>query len=88
MKVLVQNQKSFKKDLSKIPSDIKIKILKKIELLKNFPDLDFSVRKLRNLKVADFRVRIGDYRVLFCVDEEQKEIRVIGVKQRKESYKK
>ncbi len=85
---VIVNQKLFRKQLDRIPLDIKKNILKKIENLVKFPDCDFDVKKLRNFDTADFRIRIADFRVLFNVDSENKEILIIAVLHRKESYKK
>lgn len=87
MKILILNDRLFKKQLTKIPSDIRVLILKKIQGLSAFPKCDFSVRKLRNLDLADYRIRVGDYRVLFNVDRDHRQVIIIGVLHRRESYR-
>lgn len=86
--IIIVNQKLFKKQLDRIPLDIKKNILNRIQNLTKFPDCDFQIKKLRNLDTADFRIRIADFRVLFNVDSAHKEVLIVAVLHRKESYKK
>lgn len=58
------------------------KILRKIEKLKNYPNIS-NVKKLTN-HYPPYRLRIGDYRVLF--DAEEQEIFISYIKHRKEAY--
>lgn len=71
------------KDLSKINKKDALKIFQKIENLKDFPKVA-NYKKLTNFE-PPFRLRVGDYRVLF--DLEDSEITVYRVKHRKESYR-
>jgi len=76
-------RKSAIKDFKKIDHSDKEVIHFKILELKNFPNIS-NVKKLTNFEPA-FRLRIGDYRVLFDVSEDTI---VIGrVLHRKDSYK-
>ncbi len=77
-------RKSAIKDLRSIPKEEKMKIYEKIEELKNFPNVS-NLKKLSNFQPA-FRLRVGNYRVLFDVVNDTIEIGRIF--HRKESYKK
>ena len=78
----IEIRKSAIKDLKQISEPYKTKIHNKILELKNFPNLQ-NIKKLTNFEPA-YRLRIGDYRVLFDVENE---FIIIGrVLHRKESY--
>jgi len=78
----LQFQKSAKKDLKKLDKSLAIQILNQIKNLEQYPDLS-NIKKLKN-HYPPLRYRIGDYRVLFTVEDD--EIIVIHVKHRKEAY--
>jgi len=70
------------KDLSKIDKSQALKILKSIEYLSNYPDIT-NIKKLKNHNPTH-RLRVGNYRVLFDIEDD---IIIIGrIKHRKEAY--
>ena len=78
----IEIRKSAIKDLKQISEPFKTKIHNKILELKKFTNLQ-HIKKLTNFEPA-YRLRIGDYRVLFDVEEN---IIIIGrILHRKESY--
>ena len=80
MKIVIRS--SAIKDLKSIIEPFKTKIEKKILELKKFPNLT-NIKKLTNFEPA-YRYRIGDYRVLFDVEDDSL---IVGrVLHRKESY--
>jgi mRNA interferase RelE/StbE len=76
-------RKSAVRDLKKISPEQKHKIQSKILELKNFPEVS-NVKKLTNFEPA-YRLRVGDYRILFDVLDES--IEIGRILHRKESYK-
>jgi len=76
-------RKSAIKDLKKIAYSDKELIFSKILELKKFPNIT-NVKKLTNFEPA-FRLRIGDYRVLFDISEDV--IFIARILHRKDSYK-
>jgi mRNA interferase RelE/StbE len=44
------------------------------------------VRKLQHYGLADFRLRVGNYRVLFNRDDDRKEVRLLRVLHRSKLY--
>jgi len=70
------------KDLSKIQKQEVKKILSKIELLENYPDVA-NIKKLTNFE-PPYRLRVGNYRVLFDIQDNI--ITVYRVKHRSKSY--
>jgi len=79
----IRLRKSAIKDLKRIDSVGKDKILSKIVKLKNFPKVS-NIKKLTDFEPA-FRLRVGDYRILFDVIDET--IEIGRILHRKESYK-
>lgn len=76
--------RSAKKDLAGIPLESLVLIKKRIALLTENPRPDGCVK----LKTGGYRVRQGSYRILYQVDDEKLTIRIAGVKDRKEAYRK
>ncbi len=75
--------KSVFKDLKKIDRKNLKRIKSGIEELKNFPNIS-QIKHLTNHPLADYRLRIGNYRVLFNVDWDRKEIHILKVGHRRE----
>ncbi|MBT3404105.1 MAG: type II toxin-antitoxin system RelE/ParE family toxin [Gammaproteobacteria bacterium] len=79
----IEVRKSAIRDLNKMDRKKREKIHEKILELAQFPEVT-GVKKLTNFEPA-YRLRVGDYRVLFDVSEEV--VQVGRVLHRKESYK-
>jgi len=77
--------KSVLKDLKKVDRRNLEKIKEGIEELINFPNIS-QIKHLKNHPLADYRLRIGNYRVLFNVNWEEKEIHILKIGHRKEIY--
>lgn len=81
----MQYQIEFKpkaiKDLQKIPVNDRERIINKIEAMQD--DLQGDVKRLTNF-TPEYRLRVGDYRVLFEVEEQT--IIVYRVKHRSKAY--
>lgn len=80
----IEIRKSAIKDLKHISEPFKTKIHEKILELKKFPNLQ-NIKKLTNFEPA-YRLRIGDYRVLFDFEIENETIVIGRILHRKESY--
>lgn len=70
------------KDLKKIDKQAKQRIHDKIMELQQFPNVS-NIKKLTNFEPA-YRIRVGDYRILFDVFESH--IEIGRVLHRKDSY--
>ena len=79
-KVVVKSQ--AEKDLKGIYKPDAIKILKKIVNLEN--GLTGDIKKLTNF-TPEYRLRVGDYRILFEVENDT--INIYRIIHRKDSYK-
>ena len=77
--------KSVSKDVRHIDPAAAPAIKKRIEGLKNFPGIS-NIKKLSAHPLADFRLRVGEYRVLFDVAWEEKKIFILKIGHRKDVY--
>jgi len=80
LKILPQAQKDLDQSHGKIFSSLKNKIIH----LMNEPR-PYGALKLTNEE--GYRIRIGDYRVLYRIDDKVKEVFIYRIKHRKEVYR-
>lgn len=73
------------KQLEKLPKDIQKRIIKKLDYFCLENPIRFA-EKLTDPKLGNYRLRIGDYRLIFDVESENT-ITVILVGDRKEIYR-
>lgn len=87
-KILVDRR--LEKDLEDLPNHVTKRLL---GLLDEFekdpirPRARFDVGPLRGFPGNTYRLRIGDYRVLYSIDEERKEVRITSVAHRSGAYR-
>ena len=76
---------SVEKDLRALPQSAVGRVFKKIEVLSDEP----SPRQSSKLAGAEhlYRIRVGDYRVIYSVDKDLKQIVVHYVRHRREVYR-
>ena len=85
-------EKKFHKDLLKIPKETQSKIIEEVENLKDNPR-PFSFKKIKPpvevfQSVAQYRIRVGSYRVLYDVDDKAQIVWIFAVRKRDEkTYK-
>lgn len=82
-KVSIKN--SALKEIQQIPKDFRIKIIETIDSLANDPRPS-GVKKLENFKNS-YRVRVGQYRIVYEIEDRQLIVEVIKVGNRKEVYR-
>ena len=82
MKYKIQFKPRAVKDINRLPSRMQLQIIKGIEGMSD--DLKGDVKRLTNF-TPEYRLRVGDYRVLFEVDN--KNIVVYRVRHRREAYR-
>jgi mRNA interferase RelE/StbE len=73
-------------DLKKLDRQFVSQILSAIEALSENP-FPAKCRKLRG-SGSSYRVRVGDYRVVYQVDTQGKDVTVFHVRHRKDAYRK
>ena len=78
-------EKRFFKDLDKIPnSDVERIVIAVKDLARDpTPKSSKKLKALSNL----FRIRQGDYRVIYEIDRASKQVKVLSVRHRKDVYK-
>ncbi|OGG00589.1 hypothetical protein A2153_01640 [Candidatus Gottesmanbacteria bacterium RBG_16_38_7b] len=72
-----QAEKSYKK----IPKEYQLKIKEIILKLEENPYSSGTI-KLTNYPVAEYRKRIGDYRIFFDIDDEKKMLIIADIRRR------
>lgn len=77
--------KSVQKQIDNLPNDLRQRIVEKIANLREEPRPG-GVVKLKGSH-HEYRIRIGDYRVRYEVDDTKQAIRLLQCKHRKEVYR-
>ncbi|MBL4664750.1 type II toxin-antitoxin system RelE/ParE family toxin [Nitrospina gracilis] len=77
--------RSARQELEKLDSPTVSRIFPKIESLVETPRPQ-GCKKLKGKKNL-WRIRIGDFRVLYTIQEKEKIIDIIGILHRRESYR-
>ncbi len=68
--------------LSKLDKDLRARIKSRVEELEDHPE-----RRGKRLRYSDFRtLRIGDYRAIYEIDEEENRVIVLFIGHRKNVY--
>lgn len=63
--------RSFLKDVEKLTPEVRRKLEAALLDLKKDPYSISSLKKLANVDVGEFRIRIGDHRLRFDIDEHE-----------------
>lgn len=78
---------SADKRFSKLPKDIQIRIIRKLEFFLSQQDPLFYAEILTNPIIGTYRFRIGDYRIVFDLEDDEI-IMIVDVDHRKDIYRK
>lgn len=78
-------KKSVKKDLQGVSADIQYILRKAIEQKLKIDPLKFGTPLRRNLKGL-MKLRVGDYRIIYSMDQKTVTVMVIKIGHRKEVY--
>jgi len=82
MSYRLETTRRFEKGFRKLASDLKRRVDKEVRLLETQP---YSGKRLRGEFEGTFSLRLGDYRVIYWVDEFAKRIILLTVAHRRES---
>lgn len=82
---LITFSKQADKALRKMPSNIAQNIVKKIKKLSINPDIMKNVEKLTDH--PGFRLRSGDWRIIYVINKNEKLIQIVKIKTRGDAYK-
>lgn len=78
-------ERTAERDLKSLPTTLFDRIIARIKALADVPRPS-GCHKLAGSK-NDWRIRIGDYRVLYEIDDSSKRIRIFRVRHRREVYR-
>jgi len=76
---------SVEKDFRALPASVIARLMKKIEALKNNPYPHQSIKLVSAERL--YRLRIGDYRIVYGVDDKAKQIIIQYIRHRREIYR-
>ena len=84
VKYKIQVKRSAEKEIGKIPKNDLLKILYKIESLSDDPH---PIGSLKLSNQEKYRVRIGNYRILYIVEDETLTVIAVKAGHRKDIYR-
>ena len=84
--IVVSDEKRLQRDLRNLPEKDRARIIGKIKFLAKDPFKNSQSKELQHYELADYRLRVGNYRVLFDVDTENKTIILYRVLHRSKLY--
>ena len=77
--------KQAKKDIDALEASVKRQLYKKLMQMKSLSSISSVAKKLHNSDLGEYRLRIGNYRLIFDLDRSI--IVVLRVKHRKDVYR-
>ncbi len=73
----------------KVPAERKERIKSAIKELANpLPDSNGDKKELKGTRIVTYRLRVGDYRVFYQIDEEEKKVYVFDILTAEQAHKK
>jgi mRNA interferase RelE/StbE len=78
-------ERTAERDIKSLPTALFDRILPRIKALANNPR-PTGCHKLAGSK-NDWRIRIGDYRVVYEIDDARKQVKIFRVRHRREVYR-
>ena len=85
MNYVIKIPKSAQKQIDNLPNTLKDRILEKIKALETEPRPS-GIVKLKNSE-SEYRLRVGDYRVRYEIDDAKQTILILQCKHRREVYR-
>jgi mRNA interferase RelE/StbE len=74
------------RDLKRLPAALFRRVIAAVRALAAAPRPP-GARKLHGSGRDDYRIRVGDYRVLYEVDDKARAVRIMRVRHRREAYR-
>ncbi len=81
----VSLERAAERDLRRLPTRLHNRIISAIQALADEPRPS-GCRKLTGAE-RDWRIRVGDYRIVYEIDDDAREVRVNRVRHRREVYR-
>ena len=85
MKYRLIISKSVRKQVDKLPEEVRPRIFAKIQSLADLPRPD-GVSKLKGYS-SQYRIRVGNYRIRYEVDDGQATVKILQCKHRRDVYR-
>ncbi len=86
-KIEIVDPRLWKKDCARLVRSQLERIMSKVSELKDVPWAQhIQVKELHHYQISDFRLRVGEYRVLFDKDDTKKVISLFRVLHRSKLY--
>lgn len=85
MSYVVSIPKPVEKQLDRLPDEVRERLVERILLLAEEPR-PFGVKKLKGSD-AEYRIRVGEYRVRYTIDDSAQSIVILSCRHRKDSYR-
>ncbi len=82
----IEIKKSARKELAKLPKQILRRAARAIDQLADDPRHP-GTEKLQD-RDLEYRVRVGSYRIVFTIDDEDQLVTIMAVQDRKDVYRK
>jgi len=83
MKYKIKTTKPFEKDFKISEKNIRVIAIKKIEKLKDNPH---SFKRLHGSLKGKYSLRVGEYRIVYAIDDDKKEVILYCLSHRKKVY--
>lgn len=77
--------KESAKDIEKLDQTVKKQLYKKLLYFKDLDDIKVVAKKLHNHEAGEYRLRVGNFRIIFDLDKHI--IVVLRIQHRKDVYK-
>lgn len=77
-------KRSAEKELDALQANLRERVLRRLLALEENPRPS-GIKKLQGQE--SFRLRVGDYRVLYTIDDKSKQVFILGVGHRREVYR-
>jgi len=78
-------EKRAEREIKKLPAEIFYRIILKLKTLSENPKPP-GCRKITGAE-SDWRIRIGDYRIIYEIDEQEKAVKVMRIRHRRDVYR-
>ena len=76
---------SVERDLRSLPKTVVARVMRQIESLEDQPVPRHSVKLVGAEQL--YRIRVGDYRIVYGIDKEVKQVLIHYVRHRREAYR-
>ena len=84
MNYTVHLKRSAEKELDDLPDPVRNRIVERLLALEQNPR-PRGVKKLKG-RAGEYRLRVGDYRILYVVDDAAQVVEIMAIRHRREAY--